>query len=216
MESKILFEDGELVVCLKPAGLLSETGGMPEVLQNDLGGTFSCVHRLDRAAGGVMVYARTKRTAAELSAQIAAGGMRKEYLAVVQGVPPEPKGSFCDLLFHDAARNKSFVVTRPRRGVREAKLDYELLGTAEREGEHLSALRITLLTGRSHQIRVQFASRSLPLVGDARYGSRIRGCDLALWSAALRFAHPSDGRELSFSAPPPADFPWTLFSLHNT
>lgn len=216
MESKILFEDGELVVCLKPAGLLSETGGMPEMLQNDLGGTFFCVHRLDRAAGGVMVYARTKRAAAELSAQIAAGGMRKEYLAVVQGVPPEPKGSFCDLLYHDAARNKSFVVNRPRRGVREAKLDYELLGTVEREGERLSALRITLLTGRSHQIRVQFASRSLPLIGDARYGSRIRGCDLALWSAALRFSHPSDGRELSFSAPPPACFPWTLFSLHNT
>ncbi len=216
MEIKILYEDAALAVCLKPPGVLSEEGGMPVLLRDILGGEIFCVHRLDRDVGGVMAYARTKKAAAALSAAIAAGGMRKRYLAVVQGVPDEPKGSVRDLLYHDAARNKSYVVNRPRRGVKEALLDYELLASAEREGRTLSALRIALLTGRSHQIRVQFASRGLPLVGDGRYGSAVRGCPLALWAEGLRFPHPVDGRELCFSCPPPACFPWTLFSLHNS
>ena len=116
-----------------------------------------------------------------------------------------------DLLYNDAARNKSFVVTRPRRGVKEALLDYELLASKEYGSLTLSALRIALHTGRSHQIRVQFASRGMPLVGDGRYGSAIRGCPLALWSERLRFAHPVTGEEMCFSAAPPGGFPWDLF-----
>lgn len=214
METEILYSDPQLAVCLKPCGVDSEQG-MPKLLSDALGGEFFCVHRLDKPVGGVMVFARTKQAAAALSAAIAAGALRKEYLAVVQGAPEKERDSLCDLVFHDAARNKSYVVTRPRRGVKEALLDYELLGTAAYEGTTLSALRIALHTGRSHQIRVQLSSRGMPLAGDGRYGSAIRGCPLALWSARLSFPHPSDGREKDFSCPPPATFPWTEFGLHN-
>ena len=153
METEILYTDPQLVVCIKPAGRVSEEGGMPEQLRAQTGGECYCVHRLDKAAGGVMVYARTAQAAAALSSAIAAGRMEKEYLAVVQGVPAEPEGSFCDLLFHDAGRNKTYVVSRPRRGVREALLDYALIETRSREGKDLSAVRIRLHTGRSHQDR---------------------------------------------------------------
>ena len=214
METEILCADPQIVVCLKPVGIDSEQG-MCALLREQLSGDFFCVHRLDKQVGGVMVYARTKQAAAALSAAIAAGRMKKGYLALAQGVPEEKKGSMRDLLYHDAARNKSYVVARPRRGVKEARLDYELLETREVEERTLSALRITLHTGRSHQIRVQFASRGMPLVGDGRYGSEFRGLPLALWSESLRFPHPADGREMICSAPPPDRFPWTEFSLHN-
>ena len=212
MEIEILFQDQSILVCLKPPGVLSETGGMPELLEKAAGGSVFCVHRLDRAVGGVMVYARTKEAAAALSAAIAAGRMEKRYLAVVCGRPDEEKGSLKDLLYHDPAHNKSFVVRRMRRGVREAELSYETLESAEVDGNMLSLLSVTLVTGRSHQIRVQFASRSLPLAGDGRYGSPVRDCDIALWSHSLAFPHPVTGEELRFSAPPPGRFPWTEFN----
>lgn len=211
METKILYSDKSIAVCLKPVGVISEDGGMPQLLSEQLGGTFFCVHRLDKAVGGVMVCARTREAAAALGASIAAGGMEKEYLAVVQGRPDEPHGSLRDLIYHDAARSKSYVVTRPRRGVKEALLDYELLSSAEREGRTISELRVRLHTGRSHQIRVQFASRGMPLVGDRRYGSAFRGGEIALWSESLAFPHPETGEALRFSAPPPEAFPWNLF-----
>lgn len=214
MEIEILYSDPQLAVCLKPYGVDSERD-MPRLLCEKLGGEFFCVHRLDKSAGGVMVYARTGAAAAALSQRFAARETEKSYLAVAQGAPEEPQGTMRDLLYHDAARGKSFVVKRARRGVREAVLDYELLGTAVVEGTTLSALRIGLHTGRSHQIRVQLASRGMPLVGDGRYGSAIRGCPLALWSARLIFPYPQDDRKMDFSCPPPAAFPWTIFSLHN-
>ncbi len=212
MEVQILFQDESILVCLKPPGVLSETGGMPELLEKTAGGSVFCVHRLDRAVGGVMVYARTKEAAAALSAVIAAGRMEKRYLAVVCGRPAEEKGSLKDLLYHDPGRNKSYVVRRMRRGVREAELSHEMLGSAERDGRMLSLLSVTLVTGRSHQIRVQLASRSLPLAGDGRYGSPVRDCDIALWSHALTFPHPATGERMAFSAPPPDSFPWTEFN----
>ena len=213
MESKILYEDESLVVCLKPSGIVSEEKGMPALLHDQLGGEFFCVHRLDKDVGGVMVYARTKQAAAVLSAAIAERKMLKEYLAVAQGVPPEPQGSFRDLIFHDQARNKSYVVKRQRQGVKEALLDYEMLGVSEKEGQKLSALKIMLHTGRSHQIRIQFASRGMPLAGDGRYGSALRSCPLALWSGKLAFSNPADSRPIIFSASPPEIFPWTDFKF---
>ena len=200
MEVQILFQDESILVCLKPPGVLSETGGMPELLEKTAGGSVFCVHRLDRAVGGVMVYARTKEAAAALSAVIAAGRMEKRYLAVVCGRPAEEKGSLKDLLYHDPGRNKSYVVRRMRRGV------------VETDGNILSLLSVTLVTGRSHQIRVQLASRALPLAGDGRYGSPVRDCDIALWSHALSFPHPVTGERMAFSAPPPDSFPWTEFN----
>ena len=214
MEIPILFEDKHLVVCLKPAGVLSEDGGMPELLCAQCGAqrTF-CVHRLDKAVGGVMVYAKDGKTAAKLSEAVSSRAVTKEYRAVVPGIPDPAEGVFRDYLFHDAAKNKTYVVQRPRRGVKEAELALSLAATAYAENAgNISLLRITLHTGRSHQIRAQFAARMLPLLGDGRYGSTVRGCGIALQSCRLAFEHPVTGAALDFTAPPPETWPWTLFA----
>lgn len=208
MEPEILYKDKSLAVAVKPAGVLSESPGMPELLRDSLGGSFYCVHRLDAGVGGVMVYARTGQAAAKLSDAMARKNFTKEYLAVVQGRPGQDRGLLRDLLFHDKSRNKTYGVDRMRRGVKEAELEYTVMGS---KGE-LSLLRVRLHTGRSHQIRVQFASRAMPLLGDARYGSRYRDCGIALWSERLCFPHPFEEKTLDFRQAPPASYPWTEFS----
>ena len=213
MPVPVLYEDERLLVCVKPAGLISERGGLPELLEQQCGGPVYAVHRLDRDVGGVMVYARRRETAAALSALIAEQRMEKEYLAVVEGRPEADSGELCDLLYHDARKNKSYVVQRERKGVKKASLSYRLLGSVETEPGMLSLLRIRLHTGRSHQIRVQFASRKLPLAGDARYGSRLRG-GIALWAVSLRFPDPDTGAARHFSAEPPGGWPWDRFRLY--
>ncbi len=208
MALEILYRDAHILVCIKPAGVLSEEGGMPGLLRAQTGvKDILCVHRLDRAVGGLMVYAGSKEAAASLSRQFAEGAAAKQYLAVCRGDAPDA-GEMRDLLFHDASRNKSYVVKRMRKGVREAALRFETL--QRRNG--MSLVRIELLTGRSHQIRVQFASRQLPLAGDRRYGGGAADGP-ALWSHELCFRHPKSGEALSFRAPPPAELPWTVFSL---
>lgn len=208
MDLNILYQDSSLVLCLKPVGVESEGEGMPRLLTQQLGGTIYCIHRLDQAVGGLMVYARTKQAAAALSAAVARREMEKEYLCVVPGGPEPAQGLMRDLLYRDAAKNKSFVVKRPRRGVKEAALAYTLL----ERGPECSLVRVALHTGRSHQIRVQFASRSMPLLGDVKYGSRERRCTIALWSCRLAFPHPESGKPMAFTALPPAAFPWDGFS----
>lgn len=203
----ILFQDQALAVCLKPPGVLSQDGPgetMPALLRAQLGGDIFPVHRLDREAGGVMVYARTSAAAGALSAAMTGGKFQKKYLCIVRGRPAEKEGVCQDLLLHDRARNKSFVVGRMRGGVREARLDYRLL--AETEGRSL--LLVRLHTGRTHQIRVQFASRGMPLCGDRKYGGG--GGDMALWSCALRFPHPS-GESMAFQALPEGPV-WAAFA----
>ena len=182
---------------------------MPELLCAQCGAPrVFCVHRLDKAVGGVMVYAKDGKTAAKLSELVSSRAVTKEYLAVAPGVPDPAEGVLRDYLYHDAAKNKTYVVTRPRRGVKEAELSY---ATAARTEDGLSLLRITLRTGRSHQIRAQLASRKLPLLGDGRYGSAVRDCGIALQAHRLAFAHPVTGETLDFTAPLPDTWPWTLF-----
>ena len=195
---EIVYKDKNLVVCLKPVGMLSEEGGMPDELRRELGGEIYCVHRLDRAVGGLMVYARNKKAASALSALISGGGLEKKYIAVVPDKLEEENGRFEDFLFHDRQKNRSYVVKRERTGVKKAELTYEKLN---RIGA-LALVRVHLLTGRSHQIRCQFASRSMPLAGDGRYGSTIRDTDIALFSHRLSFVHPFTGEKLDFTAFP--------------
>lgn len=195
----ILYQNEDLVVCQKPRNVLSQAGkdgeaSMVTLLNEQIGGEIYPVHRLDRQVGGVMVYARTQRAAAELSRAIQQGTMKKEYLAVVHGAPAEDAGEMQDLLLHDARKNKSYVVSRMRGGVKKARLSYRVL---TREGDR-TLVQVRLFTGRTHQIRVQFASRQLPLVGDGRYGGG--SGELALWSVRLTF--PYRGKTLCFSRLP--------------
>ena len=209
---KILYSDPQVVVCVKPVGVVSQCDGeedMSALLRAELGGEFFPVHRLDRNVGGVMVFARTARAAASLSAQIQAGDFVKRYLAAVSGVPSPEEGEMRDLLFKDSRSGRSFVVDRARKGTKEARLVYRTLDSAE--GKSLVLVR--LFTGRTHQIRVQFASRQMPLVGDTKYGSSFRDLPLALWSCSLAFFHPVTGEALQFFAPPPLSRPWQVFQL---
>ena len=215
----VLYCDDALLVCEKPVGVLSEPGNganLPALAAQWLRergerDEVRTVHRLDRAVGGLTVLARTQAAAASLIGQIAARTAEKEYLAVLRGAPERDEAVLEDLLFHDSRTNKTFVVTRPRKGVREAKLSYRVLGRAADETGPLTLVRVRLHTGRTHQIRAQFSHRGLPLLGDIRYGSRaVHGP--ALFACRLAFDHPTTGKRLEFEIPP-AGSPWTLFEL---
>ena len=187
---EILYSDRDLAVCVKPVGLDSEAE-VPKALKEQLGGEIFPLHRLDKNVGGVMVYARTKAAAAELSRAIQNGEMVKEYVAKVHGTPPE-EGVLTDLLFKDSRKNKVFVVKKARAGVKEAKLQYRHLGDG--------LVHVRLFTGRSHQIRVQFSSRGFPLVGDHKYGSRASETAPMLFSCRVTF--PYQGTVCSYCALP--------------
>ena len=201
----LLYEDRYLLVCIKPAGLLSQdgpAGDLPSLLRAQCRCEIYPVHRLDRDAGGVMVYAKNQRTAAALSAAIQRHEWEKRYLCLTQGVPAQPEGIYTDLLYHDKARNKTFVVRRMRGGVKEASLSYRVVASDAQRALVLVALH----TGRTHQIRVQFASRKTPLAGDRKYGGGPG--ELALWSFSLSFRHPVTGEDLAFTRLPQGA-PWS-------
>lgn len=188
---EILFSDRDLVVCVKPVGLDSEHE-VPEELKKTLGGDIFPIHRLDKNVGGVMVFARNKSAAAKLSQLVQNGALIKEYVAMVHGAPPE-QGDWEDLLFKDSSKNKVFVVKKERKGVKKARLEFVKLAD--------TLVRIRLHTGRSHQIRVQFASRGFPLVGDHKYGSRDEATAPMLFSCCIRF--PWAEKTLRFEKMPP-------------
>jgi len=209
---EVLYHDKQIAVIVKPVGVLSEDGAAGEsicpMIREALGVTeVYPVHRLDRAVGGVMVYALTKSAAAALSKAVAENAITKVYLAVVHGTPAEESGEFTDLLYKDVRKNKSYVVTRERKGVKRASLRYETLATTPER----TLVRVTLHTGRSHQIRVQFASRKLPLVGDGKYGAVDHAKEIALFSHALTFPHPQSGESMHFSAEPTGEN-WEAFA----
>ncbi len=201
---EILFKDEHIVVCVKPAGILSaeDASGkpsVPQVLMKEQGiETVYPIHRLDKEVSGLMVYALSKRAAAVLSAAAADHTrFKKEYLAVVLGRPSENEGTFEDLLFKDSAKNKSFVVKKERKGVKKAKLAYNIVETFDDK----TLVRVRLFTGRTHQIRVQFASRNMPLAGDRKYGGPPNEKGIALFSCGLEFSHPISGENMCFSLP---------------
>ena len=185
----ILYSDKNITVIVKPVGIDSEHD-----VPAQLGGEVYTVHRLDKNVGGVMVYARNKYTAAALSKAIQDGTMVKEYLATVHGTPPE-SGDWTDLLFKDSTKNKVFVVKKERKGVKKARLEFSRLTAGE-----TSLVRIRLHTGRSHQIRVQFASRGFPLLGDHKYGARDDTSEPMLFSCRLTF--PLGGKTHVYEAKP--------------
>ena len=207
---EIIHIDEDIVVCIKPARVLStdEPGGLPELLRQELGdpkADIRTVHRLDRVVSGLMVLARTPAAASELSRQIREDQFEKEYLAIVHGAPEVAEGRLCDLLVRDKARKMTMVATQEGKGVQPAALGYSVLRTTEA----MSRIRIRLETGRTHQIRVQFASRGMPLYGERKYSTLEDDCEIALWSYRLAFTHPTTGEPLEFTKEPPQAYPWS-------
>lgn len=207
---QILYRDTDIVVCVKPPRVLStdEPGGMPELVRGALQDPdvrVRTVHRLDRVVSGLMVLACNACSASELSRQIRQSEFEKEYLAVVHGTPEQDCGALYDLLFRDKARKMTMVVQQEGKGVQPAVLHYRVL---ERKNG-LSRVQIQLETGRTHQIRVQFASRNMPLVGERKYSTIEDDCEIALWSYKLGFTHPTTGERLEFTLEPPDRYPWT-------
>lgn len=209
----IIFEDSSIIVCLKPSGLQSQ-GGKNDLVamldgyfeENEPSAKAYPVHRLDRETAGIMVFAKSSRSAAKLSAQITEGKMKKHYYAVVHGKPENESGILKDLLFHDRQKNKTFTVKKSRKGVKEASLEYKTVGFSD----GFSLLDILLHTGRTHQIRVQFASRKMPLYGDGKYGGG--SGKLALFAYKLEFMHPETNEKLCFAEKPDeSEYPWNIF-----
>jgi len=204
---ELVYVDDAMVVCVKPAGVRStdEPGGMPDLVRQALGdpkAQVRTVHRLDQVVSGLMVLARTETAASELSRQIREQQFEKEYLAVIHGCPEESQGTLIDLLYRDKARRMTLVAEMPDKGVQEAVLDYRVLS----QNETMSRVAIRLHTGRTHQIRVQFASRGFPLVGDHKYGAKdalsapmLHSCCLTFtWQGKqLRFSHLPEWAEIS-------------------
>lgn len=207
---ELIHVDRDIVVCIKPPRVLStdEPGGLPDLVREALGdpnANIRTVHRLDRVVSGLMVLARTNKSASELSRQIREGEFEKEYLAVLHGIPDQQQATLQDLLLRNKAEKKTYVVTQPGKDVQEAILNYEVL---TKKGE-LSKVRIELVTGRTHQIRAQFSGRGLPLVGDRKYSLFEDDCEIALWSHRIAFNHPYTGKRMEFVQEPPAVYPWT-------
>ena len=216
---EILYEDGRILVCVKPAGVLSagdEPGGMVDLLRKELGDEHACVrsvHRLDAQVSGLMVFARSAAAAGILSEQVREHVFRKEYLAVVHGRFETDSGQMDDLLWYNRSLRKSRVMAEPGKDVKRALLSYDVLGYAE--AADASLVKIRLHTGRTHQIRIQFSSRAHALFGDRKYGAgNADACAcIALWSWRLSFLHPQSGERVSFCKEPPDAFPWNFYDF---
>lgn len=213
----IIYEDNHLLVVEKPSNIPVQEDSSKDidmltilkeyrkVNENKPGEAFiGLVHRLDRPVSGIMVFAKTSKSASRLSDQIRQNTFRKTYLAVVNDILP-PKGEFEDYLIKNEKENKSYVTTKEKG--KYSCLKYKVLSTYE----NMSLVEINLITGRSHQIRVQFSSRNYPLVGDSKYGSNPNNLDIALFAKSVIFNHPTTKEELTFNLDIPKKYPFNLF-----
>lgn len=221
----ILHEDNSVLVVVKPQNIPSQAdkSGDLDLLTllkqyvkekyNKPGEVYlGLVHRLDRPTGGVMVFARNSKSAERLSKQIVDGDMVKQYLTTVVGRPTDSKGTLVNYLKKNALTNNVYVATFGDHNAKRAELSYETL----QSDEQTSLIKVQLGTGRSHQIRVQFAAIGCPVYGDVRYGGDTvckRGTNLALWAYRLEFNHPVSKERMVFVAYPPETDPWTRFDV---
>jgi len=219
---EILYEDNHLLGVVKPVNVPVQedvTGDLDflNMLKENVKQRFNkpgnvymgLVHRLDRPVGGAMVFAKTSKSASRLSESVRTRSFSKVYFTVVHGKLPSASGRLTDTLLKDAKTNTVTVVRKGTPGGKEAILDYTVLGTHE----GLSLLQIDLLTGRSHQIRVQLSSIGCPLYGDQKYGAAVNkpGQQIALWSALVGFPHPVTKEEIKLISLPPQVHPWNCW-----
>ena len=218
--TRIVYKTPDFIIAYKPSGIPSQSdrSGDPDILTElskallELGehSELYLIHRLDRVVGGILVFARNKKSAAILSSLVQDGELCKEYYAVVDGIAPG--GDMVDYLLKDATISKAVVVGDNKIGAKKAHLEYQTLATADYRGKPLSLVKIKLHTGRFHQIRAQFSSRNMPLFADKKYGSKHRGNAPALF--AYHIAFDKDGLACDISVLPNRDeLPWSLFDM---
>lgn len=229
MELEILYEDAYLIVCIKPPAVPSQkdpTGDMDmlSMIKSHLIAQYpkakdpyvGLIHRLDRPVGGVMIFGKTKEATAALSKQMQNDLFKKKYLTVLSGLLEEKSGRLEHYLFRVASKNISKVVTPDKQGAKKALLDYEVLDVKESSDYgNLSLVKVTLLTGRHHQIRVQWSAEGLPIWGDTKYNVGFTNdgqwYQIALWAYDIQFQHPKSKENMHFVSLPNDRVPFSLF-----
>jgi len=220
IDLEILYEDNHIISAIKPAGVLSQadSSGAPDMLtllkdyirvKYSKPGNVFCglVHRLDRPTAGVMVFARTSKGASRLSESIRSGNFDKKYLCVLSGELTEPRGRLIDFLLKDEKTITSKVVPERTEGAKKAVLEYSVLKIKE----GFSLVEVSLITGRHHQIRVQFSALGFPVFGDRKYCDYRGKSELALWSSSLSFPHPTKKETVCITASPKDIYPFSIF-----
>ena len=218
----VLYEDNHVIVVLKPQNVPTQEDESKDLdmltmvkdyikeKYNKPGNVYvGLVHRLDRPTGGVMVFAKTSKSATRLSEQVKNKEMTKKYLAVTAKVPQKEQGKLVNYLLKNPKTNTVSVVPQLTSGAKLAELEYKVLDSVNDR----ALVEVNLFTGRSHQIRVQFKHIGCPLVGDARYGEATPNKKLALWAYYLKFTHPTTGKTLTFKVfPPVEESPWNNYN----
>lgn len=219
MNLNILYEDKDILVAEKPAGIESQSAKSfePDMVSEVKKHIHSLspglkepyvgvIHRLDKPVGGMMVYAKTKSAAESLSRQVSGHQMEKTYLAAVCGKPVENFGTYVDYLWKDGKNNCSKIVDKGIKDAKRAELSYRVLDTVLKDGEEYSLLEIRLETGRHHQIRVQMAGHGTPLLGDRKYNPDFKkagqGENVALFACSLSFVHPVTKKKMTYRLQP--------------